>query len=829
MVLDGRTLADALPVYQADGDVLIPLGEWSRYASLAIRVDPHAGTAEGFIIDEDARFLLDARRGVVIVGGRESELPSAGVEIHEDDIYVTSRLLSQWMPVDFRLNFFNQTLELEPRRRLPIQEMLDRASRRIRPPQEFDAALSPWPRAATPHDLVSLPSSELTLSLRQAEDRGVNEARYGLRLSGDLLYNEFDAFIFGGDEGHSLERFTLGRHDPDARLLGALRAREVLAGTIYDTGSDLLRGSGVGDGILVTNYPASRQTRFGRQTLVGSALPGWDVELYRNEVLLAQRRADTDGLWEFRDVPLQYGLNVFRIVYYGPQGQRREEIRRFNVGESLVTPGETLYRFVAMDPQIGDPYALAEARLGLTHRASAIGGLAIVRRDGEEIGILKTGASLTLGPLAAETAIGFDSEGGIGTEVLFQGRLRHGGFTFGHTSVRDYEGELADPLSVNAEDRAFLRLDGVARAFGSLGVPLNLELGRNVLSNGLTEWSLLGRAGSAWRGTAVSMEIDGRRYEGTGSSDVLASRILVNRRVFSSLVRATLDYAVRPDAQVRSGDLFIEKRDAAGRFYRAGARKLVAAGDTQFSVGFGKAEGIWGSTAEIQHSETLGWSASLTVDVAAGWDPLARRTRLASRSIGAMGAASALVFVDRDLNGAFTEGDEPVPGVRFFVNGASRTAVTDATGRAVVDRLRPHELTEIALSESTIGDPYLRPTVGGVVVVPRPGKFAVAAFPLVSTGDVVGEVRLVEAAGSRPYGGIRLQAVDAAGGIEGEAISSYDGFFEMPGVRSGTYELRIAPAQAETLGLALEAPITISIAPGEVVEGTLVRIRATHH
>jgi hypothetical protein len=47
-----------------------------------------------------------------------------------------------------------------------------------------------------------------------------------------------------------------------------------------------------------------------------------------------------------------------------------------------------------------------------------------------------------------------------------------------------------------------------------------------------------------------------------------------------------------------------------------------------------------------------------------------------------MGAASIRVFLDKNLNGAMDEGDEPIKGAGFTVNGGNHLARTDAAGIA---------------------------------------------------------------------------------------------------------------------------------------------------
>ena len=70
---------------------------------------------------------------------------------------------------------------------------------------------------------------------------------------------------------------------------------------------------------------------------------GYEVELYRNDILVGSIARAANDQYEFLEVPVDYGLNVFRLVFYGPQGQRREEVRRITVGDGRLAKGQFEY------------------------------------------------------------------------------------------------------------------------------------------------------------------------------------------------------------------------------------------------------------------------------------------------------------------------------------------------------------------------------------------------------------------------------------------------------------------------------------------------------
>lgn len=97
---------------------------------------------------------------------------------------------------------------------------------------------------------------------------------------------------------YRLLRPLLSRHDPDANLLGRLRARTVTLG---------------------------------------------NVALYFNDALIAFRQSRPDGLYQFEDQALVYGNNEFRLVFNGPLRQRRVDRETFLLDDTLTKPGNFYY------------------------------------------------------------------------------------------------------------------------------------------------------------------------------------------------------------------------------------------------------------------------------------------------------------------------------------------------------------------------------------------------------------------------------------------------------------------------------------------------------
>ena len=380
----GQTmLVEGLPAYQVVGGILAPLGEICRALDFAIQVDVTAGTADGFFISENRRFSLDTVGRRVTVEGKDLRFDPARIEVHQDDIYVDTQLLSEWFPMDLTAQFSTLLLTIRPREPLPVQKRQERERRAFKELASLGYQGPQYPLVSNPYRFLDYPFIDQTLRANVARVDGSsnNSLQYSTFATGDLLYHEASFYLFGDQHGVTDARGSLARRDPGAGLLGPLRAREYAAGDVLDPGLEAVSLPRSGPGLLLSNFPLQRQTQADRHTFRGDLPQGWEVELYRNGALLGFQQFRPDGRYEFDNVELVFGLNVFRLVFYGPQGQRREESSRVNLAESLTPAGQLYYRLVGNDPKDATRRGQLDLDFGVSRRFSISADLASVEPD----------------------------------------------------------------------------------------------------------------------------------------------------------------------------------------------------------------------------------------------------------------------------------------------------------------------------------------------------------------------------------------------------------------------------------------------------------------
>ena len=343
---DGYQISDGTSAFSSRAGLFLPLGELTRLFDLAINVDAARGHADGFILERSRVLSLDLAQHQAEVGGKIVAVPAEAAASFDGDIYVRSDVMEALLPLKFKAALHDLVLTVTPTEKLPFEARLAREQARSR--LAGGAGAEPVLKVRTPYALFSPPSFDADINLGGGNVTP-KTFNYAIRAAGDLAYANFQAYANSDDSGRlSSVRLLLERTDPDGRdvvIPGVTRA------DLGDTFTpSLLVGprSDDGRGFSITSEPLEQVSVFDKLTLRGELATGYEVELYVNEVLRGSLAGATDGRYEFDDVELSFGINTIRLVFYGPRGERREEVRRINVGAGLLPPGHFTYSLGAV-------------------------------------------------------------------------------------------------------------------------------------------------------------------------------------------------------------------------------------------------------------------------------------------------------------------------------------------------------------------------------------------------------------------------------------------------------------------------------------------------
>jgi hypothetical protein len=821
--LRNEILADALPAIQCDEHVYVPLGELCMILEFPIATDAAAGRAAGWFLAEDRSFSLDAEKREARVRGLPLPYEERGVLVEPDDVYVEIELLGRWFPLDLAVDLRNLLLRIDSREPLPLEQRLERERRRERVLRNRRLLDRPsYPTARSPYRRLGWPSLDLSLEFSHQDERDPpGRISYSDFTTFDLLGLGTEFFIDGNhNDGVREVRLVGGRADPEGHLLRQLRATEFSLGDVFNSQSPLIARSQKGRGVSVSNFPRDHPAEFDRTIIRGEGLPGWEVELYRNGALLDFQVIGSDGRYEFEDVPLLYGLNLFQQVLYGPQGQRREESQRFYVGPRLIEPGVGHYRLAVNqhredliqvaddlddpDPRKGDVRVSAEYERGLHRRLSA--ALSLVRLPLDEGATADphtyVGTSLrsSLGTVYAVWDAAFDVDGGWASQAALQTRALGMNLLAEYGRFRDYRSErLEDPDLLEHSARA--RIDGGT----TFAVPfsLSLEVEHERRQSGRNDSDLRNRLSLVLPRVFLTNELEWRSSSG-GPTDVPNTswgKLLLNSHVRRIPLRGGIRYSLKPDGELQNVLLSADSPPGPhGRLTLDLEGNLEGPRRITYSLGWNRTFQHCAVAVRGSYRDDGTFAGSTSLNASLGRDPANRTWSVHGRPLAATGVTLARVRLDRDGDGVAGPTDEPIPDVSFLVNrGHRRTVRTNERGEALLTDLSSQRPVDVTLDPDSFADPFWIFQPEGYSVIPRPGAAAEVEFLVQETGELDGTVFLRRPGDVREAAGVPLELVTTNGTVIASVKSAFDGFYLFEKVPYGSYVIRVDSSWADRI------------------------------
>ena len=855
MRLRDFVLSDGLTGYRWEGGVLLPLGSVMQALDFAIAVRPGEGRAEGWFLQEDRRFSLDLARAAVTVEGKPALFDPRRVELHLDDmlddIYVDTTLLEAWFPVDLEVDSVAARIKVVAREPLPIEQRLERERLQAQLGARQRRHGPRYPALDVPYKGIDWPFIDVSVDLsgrRRANGEQINSVHQTVFLTGDLMFMNGELFLTGDNRDTiSDARFRLGRKDPDGALLGPLAATEFAGGDVVTPELTLAARAHYGRGFAISSFPLTRPAEFDRTNFRGDLSAGWQVELYRNDVLLDFVAESRDDRYEFVDVPLLFGRNEIRLVFHGPQGQRREEMRSLFVGDDMVPPGEQYYRLSLIqhedslvpasrvqfdDARRGKLRVVAEYERGISQGvsiAASLSSLPIEQRDRvvveqerevERRTFLGLGLRASMGNLFTTFDVMGSDTGGAG-RIAAQGRLGPVSLFGAHERYEDFVGERNERGSDVVRSRSELRFDSVVPLSEARSIPVSLKAKRERRGSGVTNIDIGNHVSLVWAPLLVTNILDFRIVSGTGGTTMFDGSLLVNSFHEPWTLRGKLDYRLRPEKSLEDVAFTAERTFGSG--YRARFtvdRSLFSDQLTTYTAGLSRRFDSFAVGVNTSFSDDGSFFGGLALSFSIGPEPRSGRWSLREPGAAKQAAVSARAFFDRNGNGGFDPEDDPLPDVAFKINRHTSDVTTDERGVALITGLPVHQPVDLAVARGTLEDPFWKPTRDGVSLVARPGQPAIVDFPVVATGEIDGTVFRRRGDTERRVPNLRVELLDAEGRVAHETRTEFDGFYLFEDVPPGRYVVRIAAAEAAGLDVAVPAGKQVEItADGNVESG----------
>ncbi len=571
----------------------------------------------------------------------------------------------------------------------------------------------------------------------------------------------------------------------------------------------LVSQSTVGRGGFVTNRPVDRPDSFDRTSFRGELPNGWDAELYRNGQLLAFAENRTDGRYEFIDVPLLYGQNRFEVVLYGPQGQVRRDAKVIPVGLDSIPPRKTYYwagiheagkdliKLNGFTPlrQAGWRGGFGLER-GLNAKTSVAASLFSLQIDNIRHNYLEGSVRRAVGPTLVELSASSNFDGGTAFRGQLIGELGKTYITA--ESIWAQGGFISDQVERSVNGRHRISLDHNFK-LGDKIVPFHIDAQYETRDSGFDELDVTGRVSLNLRRLSLTGELNWeKRFSDFGPDppDRLSARLQASGRIGRVRLRGEASYRIAPEKRFERVNFTGEWRAGERSDWRVELGYDAELDRGRMGVGIIRRFDKFSLTATAEGATDGSVAAGLNLSFSLGPDPRNGKFRFSSNKLASSGQAMAIVYRDQNRDGIRQPNEPLEENVELTAGQSTALTPTDVRGRSIIDNLQPFRPVLIGVDASSLADPYVQPSLSGVVITPRPGIATTVELPLVSAGEVEGTL-VKPGGGSLP--GVGLELLDEEGRVIRETRTEFDGFFLFDGVPYGNYRLRIEKLSAQAL------------------------------
>jgi hypothetical protein len=339
LIISNIETNEILEAYNTKNGYFISFEQFIEITSFKIDFDFNTHNAKGWYIKEGNIFNLDFQKKLITLKEKEIKLSKGSLILLNNELYINIKEIEKIFPIFLSVDISKLELKLSSTEKLPFMVKYELSKKKIKPKKyklDKKQDILETPYITTDYGIISEPITQLSLKTNLVEnnnDTSVRDFRenfsYNALISNDLLWLNSNSYIAGNSNQIEEIRLKAYRIDAAKNIGGKLNLSEFQIG-------DVVNEAGTGVGLSLTNKNILKPSLFNSVIVSGDSIPGWSVELYRNNQLLNLITVDDTGRYIFNDVKLFYGNNIFEIVEYGDYGEVKRSFKTYNLSQNMI-------------------------------------------------------------------------------------------------------------------------------------------------------------------------------------------------------------------------------------------------------------------------------------------------------------------------------------------------------------------------------------------------------------------------------------------------------------------------------------------------------------
>jgi hypothetical protein len=757
--LTGTIYAEALVCLEAKGELYLPVTETAQ--------------ALGVSVYESKPQFLKIEVGDSFV---EMEFPDCqATEIHRCPARM-SRKGRPYLKLSEAVEQLKWPLQYDPRRLALLLQVATKSQSQLSTPKEPENIESVLIR-----DFSSKPQTSLQISY-DSKSQGTSGSMGSAAtfLSHDFWVQHRTDQVTQSPATESETFFTMSRTSQVRDLLGPLEARHYKIFRIQSPELEYISRSRPAWGLQISSFDQLGGSGvFSKRTVRGRGQPQWKVELFLNGIFLAETFVGDNYEYEFENVPVYFGVNSYSFVFTSPLGQKETRDEVYRIDSLSLRPGELGYRLSSgSESDFSNHYA--ELSRGLDETFSAQLSFAQVQEEDFEMRQFYWIPQVTYSGDRSSVQFSRLQSDSIGGAWVLAPQLQWGSSWISSewVSFDRFQSPLVNP-SGNDFQLGEKRISTLTPfIWGSEANPSSIQFKgtekdfRDSDQERVAGMRLLTRVKGLTYALASTRNL--QTHETEASIEILKSQVSSTRQI---------SYQISPASDSRVQALWNQQVRSQDRLM-AGVDHSIQAGLTSGSLRWARDWKAWGSELKLDFGSEIFWGLT----IATSWVKRPVDQKLIPDSQGDISSAGIrfLVFVDENLDGNWSTGEERVPLVRIRSLQSQREYTSDENGVISVSGLAPYVNHSFEVALESIPNLYLTPVEKKIHRLLTPTQIQSVAIPLASRFDLKGLVRFPSWKRLIP-----LILKTKTGEVYAKVTTNQQGEFRINDVPAGTYTVEV--------------------------------------
>ncbi len=755
-------------IYAAE-KLYLPCIKLFSILSIYTEASPQLDSISGYMADKAKSYKLNFISNDLTYLDKHVHITPAQYLISFDDVYISADIYKNLFGFSLSLDFRSLLVRLQSDSELPIVKILKQQKLRdnlksLRGETKIDTTIQ--------RQFHVYRGAILDWNVRLSQS---NQSPYTAQLR-----TTFGMELFGGE---LVMRSSISNQNKNSLKNQSFRWKYV------NNQSSLLRQANFGFigvplnsqvtvplfGAGISNTPVGFRSSYGTIMLQRKTQPGWEVEVFVNNVLVGYTTADANGDVQL-EIPLMYGNTEIQIRYYGPWGEEEIEEQSIAIPFLFVPQGKLEYQafYGVTADTIHHQFSYARLAYGLDRRVTLFAGHEFFDRNTTNRTMPFAAASIVLteGLLMNYQYV---SNAYQTTSMIW--RSQFGLFIEG--KGKWYDKNQDAELNNN-----------VTEYIGSFNMPFSI---------GKTRWLTRGQLRQIELPTSTNKFVEavastfykrlnaGLTYGGNLSNSAqkyttLNSSLQLPRQW---LIQAGAQYTLN-NQNFSNLRILMQKRFKKRIVANLNFNGLENIKTASFGLNIFIDLGWMGVSSEVNHSQDT-WKSSQNFSSSTLFGKAPNKFQTNTRSTMGRGAVDAALYLDINHNNEKDVGEPLVKGVSIKMSrGVEAKIDNDSIYRFVA--LEPYTRHLLNVSESGLEQISWRLPFKTIGVYADPNSVKRIFIPVLPMGEIEGQVtKHLENGGNAPAARIPIVIEDSSGKLVTRVSSDADGYYNYTELKPGTY------------------------------------------